>query len=229
LPSGPSRLEILNLSQSRLAVAPSLMGMTALLEVDLSRTHIRNFPSGVTSSIPKTRLDLAYTGITSIPETVELRTGFELSYALISDPASFRRLIAARRQAGTDFWLGRATHDLAIEHWMHNIPQAQRPAKVSLWGSLSNPTNIAMMAKIRDLIRTPEFQVERPLLQRRVWSFLEHFQKASLGEQDILRDIALTESSPGKMLERLEEEIKNFDPMWQHQPPHHFPKRPRLD
>jgi Leucine-rich repeat (LRR) protein len=229
LPSGPSRLEILNLSQSRLAVAPSLMGMTALLEVDLSRTHIRNFPSGVTSSIPKTRLDLAYTGITSIPETVELRTGFELSYALISDPASFRRLIAARRQAGTDFWLGRATHDLAIEHWMHNIPQAQRPAKISLWGSLSNPTNIAMMAKIRDLIRTPEFQVERPLLQRRVWSFLEHFQKASLGEQDILRDIALTESSPGKMLERLEEEIKNFDPMWQHQPPRHFPKRPRLD
>ena len=35
-------------------------------------------------------------------------------------------------------------------------------------------------------------------------------------------------SSPGKMLERLEEEMTKFDSTWQHQPPHHLPKRPRL-
>ncbi|MFG6204837.1 leucine-rich repeat domain-containing protein [Pseudomonas retamae] len=229
LQTGPSRLEILNLSQSRLTAPPSLRGMTALLEVDLSQTPIRSFPEGVTSEIPGIRLDLSYTGITSIPETVELRKGVSLSHAPISDPVTFRRLIAARRQTGTDFWLGRYTHDLVIGHWMHNVPQVQHSAKHALWAALTNQTNIAMMAKIRDLVRTPEFQVERPLLQRRVWSFLEHFKKASLGEQEVLRDLAVTEPSPGKMLDRLEEEVKKFDPTWQHQPLHHLPKRPKLD
>ncbi|TDK55113.1 leucine-rich repeat domain-containing protein [Pseudomonas moraviensis] len=229
LPGGPSRLEILDLSLSPLAVAPSLRGMTALQDVDLSQTHIRSFPEGVTSEIPKSRLSLAYTGVTSIPETVELRKGFDLSHALISDPVSFRRLIAARRQTGTDFWLGRHTHDLVIEHWMHNVPQAQRSAKIALWSWLTSQPNIEMMTKIRDLVRTPEFQVERALLQRRVWSFLEHFRKASLGEQEVLRDIALAERSPGKMLDRLEEEIRKFDSTWQNQPAHHLSKRPRLD
>ncbi|MED7665905.1 leucine-rich repeat domain-containing protein [Pseudomonas moraviensis subsp. stanleyae] len=228
LQSGPSRLQVLNLSNTPLAVAPSLRGMPALLEVDLSHTCVTTFPAGVTFETPKTRLDLSYTWINSIPEAVELRKGFNLSGTLISDPASFRRLIAARRQTGTDVWLARASNHLVIDHWMHNVPQAQRAARTSLWDSLTDQTNIAMMAKIRELVRTPEFQVERALLQRRVWSFLEHFHKSSLGEQDALRDIALTEPSPGRMLERLEEEIKNFDSSWQHQPSHHLPKRPRL-
>lgn len=229
LQNGPSRLEILNLSQTPLAIAPSLQGMTALLEVDLSRTRINSFPDGVTPEIPRTRLDLAYSLIRSIPETVELRTELDLTGALISDPASFRRLIAARRQTGKDFWLGKSSHDLVIDHWMHNIPQAQHAAKIALWGSLTHQTNIAMMKKIRDLIRTPEFLVERALLQRRVWSFLEHFEKASLGEQETLREIAFAEPSPGRMLERLEEETRKFDPTAQHQPLHHLPKRPRFD
>jgi Leucine-rich repeat (LRR) protein len=228
LPNGPRRLEVLKFEHSRLAVAPSLGGMTALLEVDLGHTHITRFPEGVTSTIPKTRLSLVYNRITSIPETVELRKGFELEGALISDPVSLRRLIAARRQTGIDFWLRDWQADLGINHWLHNVPQAQHPGKYGLWGSLASPLNSVMMVKIRKLVRTPEFLVERALLQRRVWSFLEHFQKVSLGEQDGLRDIALTEPSPGKMLDRLEEEIKKFDPDWQNQPRHHLPKHPKL-
>ena len=227
-PNGPTRLEVLNFVESPLAVAPSLRGMTALLEVDLGRTHITRFPEGVTSEIPKTRLSLIYTGITSIPETIELRKGFELQGTRISDPVSLRRLIAARRQTGIDLWLGGTQAYLGINHWLHNVPPAQHLEKVDLWASLTYPTNITMMGKIRDLIRTPEFLVERPLLQRRVWSFLEHFQKTSLGEREVLRDIAETESSPGKMLDRLEEEIKKFAPDWQNEPLHHLPKHPRL-
>ena len=227
--SGPSRLEILNLSQSRLAVAPSLRGMTALREVDLSRTQVGKFPDGVTSQIPKTRLDLVYTRITAIPESIELRKGFDLSGTLISDAASHRRLIAARRQTATDIWLGRIDNDLGINHWMHNVPQVQHAEKNALWGSLSGQANVTLREKIRDLVRTPEFQVERQLLQRRVWSFIEGFQKASLGEKERLREIAGVEPSPGKMLDELEEEMHKFDPTWQHQPPHHLPKRPRLE
>lgn len=226
---GSSQLEVLKIHNSPLLVAPSLRGLTALLEVDLSRTSIRSFPEGVTSEIPKTRLDLVYTNIESIPETIELRKGFDLSSNPISDPASLRRLIAARRQTGTDIWLGRIQMDLGINHWMHAVPQAQHAEKVLLWGALSTQANVTMMRKISALARTPEFLVERALLQRRVWSFLEHFQKAGLGEQETLRDIAVTEPGPGKMLDNLEEEIKKFDPTWQHQPPHHLPKRPRLD
>jgi len=226
--NGPSRLETLNLSQTPLAQAPSLRGMRSLLEVDLSHTQIKDFPDGVTSENPVVSLDLSYTGITSIPDSVEIRAGFELTGTLLSDPVTFRRLIAARRQTGTDFWLGRTLYDLVIDHWMHNVPQEQHAAKASLWVSLINPTNIPMMRKIRDLVRTPEFQVERSLLQRRVWAFFEHFQRASLGEQETLRDIAFAEPSPGKMLDRLEEEIRKFDPTWQNPPSHHLLKPGRV-
>ncbi|WP_353188646.1 hypothetical protein [Pseudomonas sp.] len=229
LQNGPSRLEILNLSESRLAVAPSLRGMTALREVDLHRTRIREFPDGVTSDIPRTRLNLAYTAIRAIPETIELRKGFDLTGSLIADPASLRRLIAARRQTGTDLWLGRIEADLADSPWLHHVPQTQRAEKSALWDSFVLQANPAMIKQLRNLVRTPEFQVERLLLQRRFWSFIESFQKASVGEQESLLNIASTEPSPGKMLDRLEEEVRRFDPTWQNQPPHHVPERPRFE
>ncbi|MBC8997468.1 hypothetical protein IAI51_13100 [Pseudomonas sp. N40(2020)] len=227
--SGPLRLEVLNFADCPLVVAPSLRGMTALREVDLSRTQINRFPEGVTSEIPKTSLNMVYSRIVSIPETIELRKGFELRGTPITDPASLRRLIAARRQTGTDIWLGIFLNDLGINHWLHNVPQAQQSGKFALWNSLNSQANSTMMEQIRHLVRTPEFQVERQLLQRRVWSFLERFEKASLGEQGSLLEIAATEPSPGKMLERLEEEIRKFDHTWQNQPPHHLPKRPKLE
>ncbi len=229
LQSGPSRLQILNLSESRLAVAPSLQGMPALREVDLNRTRIRSFPDGVTSDIPTTCLNLAFTWITSIPETIELRKGFDLTGNPIADPASLRRLIAARRQTGTDLWLGGVQPDMGIHRWMHNVPQTQHAEKSALWDSFVLQANSTMMNQLRNLVRTPEFQVERLLLQRRVWSFIESFQKASEGERGSLLDIASTEPSPGKMLDRLEEEVRRFDPTWQNQPPHHVPERPRFE
>ncbi|QRK84712.1 leucine-rich repeat domain-containing protein [Pseudomonas granadensis] len=229
LANGPTQLEVLNLSHNPLAVAPSLRGMPALTEVDLSRTLIQNFPEGVTSELPKTRLDLAFTSILAIPDTVELRTAIELDGARITDPTSLRRLIAARRQTGRDVWLDREHPGSGINHWLHNVPATQHFEKIALWNALAGQENLTMMRRFAELVRTPEFRVERPLLQRRVWSFLEHFKEASLGEQEALRDMAVTEPSPGKMLDRLEEEIKNFDPTWQHQPPHHLPKRPKLD
>ena len=85
------------------------------------------------------------------------------------------------------------------------------------------------MEKVRDLVLTPEFQVERSILQRRVWSFLEHFKDSDLSEQEVLRNIAVTEPSPGNMLDKLEDEMKKFDHTWQHQPPHHLPKHPKLN
>lgn len=228
LPNGPTRLEVLNLSHNPLVVAPTLRGMPALVEVDLSRTFIQHFPEGVTFEVPKTRLDLSLTSILSIPETVELRTGIELDGARISDPTSLRRLIAARRQTDRDVWLDRGHPGVGINHWLHNVPAAQHFTKIALWNSLADQENSPMMRRFAELVRTPEFVVERPLLQRRVWSFLAHFKKTSLGEQEVLRDMAVTEPSPGKMLDRLEEEIKKFDPTWQHQPLHQLPKHPKL-
>lgn len=228
-PTGPLRLEVLNLSDNRwLAVPPTLTGLTALREVDLSRTPINRFPEGVTSGIPKTSLNLAYSRIASIPQTIELRKGFDLTATPISDPVDFRRLIAARRATGVDIWLAGFQAYGGGNHWMHNVPQAQIAEKNTLWNSLATQENSAMMEQFRNLLRTPEFRVERPLLQRRVWTFLEFFQKTSLGEQARLRDMAIAETSPGKMLERLEDEINKSDPRWQNPPLHHLPKRPRL-
>jgi hypothetical protein len=44
-----------------------------------------------------------------------------------------------------------------------------------------------------------------------------------------MTDILINEPSPGKMLDRLEAAIREYDAGRQNQPLHHLPKRPRLD
>ena len=235
LPSGvdasdvASKLEVVRLGGNPLSISPPLKTMTAVQELDLSSSRLDRFPEGITAEIPRKVLNLANNRIASIPESVELRAGFNLAGNPITDPVSLRRLIAARRETGIDIWLDGVSADQGINHWMHNVPEAQRPEKIALWEALAVQENSTMLEHIRNLVRTPEFQVERQILQRRVWSFLEFFQKTSLVEQSRLRDMAAAETSPGKMLERLEEEINKSDPQWQNQPFHHLPKRPRFE
>ncbi|VVO65240.1 hypothetical protein PS874_00875 [Pseudomonas fluorescens] len=229
---GPLRLEVLKLGDNRIWVAPSLRGMTALRELDLGNTGIDRFPEGITSEIPKTNLDLSNNDIASIPEHIEIRKGFELRFNPITDPSTLRRLIFARRQTGTDIWLGTGDADLTVNLWLRNVPQDQIPDKLTLWDSVF-PVSEGPLApnkmKIRELSRTPEFQVERQILQRRVWAFLERFAEADQDERVQLTQILRNEPSPGQMLDKLEEELRKYDAGRQNQPPHHLPKRPRLD
>ncbi|MED7665904.1 leucine-rich repeat domain-containing protein [Pseudomonas moraviensis subsp. stanleyae] len=228
--NGPSRMQILMLSNNSLREAPSLEAMPDLHVVFLQNNQISRFPEGVTSRIPRFHLGLESNRIESIPETLELREAFHLSRNPINDPASLRRLLAARRQTGTDIWLGDNETNLGINHWLNNIPQEQQQPRNVLWTTLAtDQANASLMAKIQNLVRTPEFRVERHILQRRVWSFLEHLRAASPDEQSTLREIAASESSPGKMLDRLEEETRKFDPAWQNDPRHDPPKRRRLE
>jgi hypothetical protein len=227
--SGPSRLEVLKLAQNPLSVAPSLKGMTALQELDLSSTGIDSFPEGITSTIPGKVLNLENNRIVSIPESIELRTGFHLSGNPITDPASLRRLIRARRETGSDIWLSEESIDPSAYLWLRNVPQEQIPKKLALWDRQVGAVGSPMMRPIRMLSSTPEFHVERQLLQRRVWSFLEIYDKADISERARLDTIALNEPSPGKMLERLEDELRTNDPGRQNQPLHHLSKRPKLD
>jgi hypothetical protein len=231
--NGPMRLEVLRLGANSLFVAPSLRGMAALQEVDLSNTRIDRFPEGITSEIPKTKLKLVGNDIESIPESLELRKGFDLAHNPISDPASLRRLISARRQTGTDVWLGEGSTDLSANLWLRNVPQAQIPDKLALWDRWSSFPESDMMLRIRHLSRTPEFQIERMLLQRRVWAFLKSFDKADPVEQAHLRVVAgsfmRNEPILGLMLDKLEAEIQKFDAWRQHSPLHHSLKRPKLE
>jgi len=227
--NGPKGLEVLKLGENSLFDAPSLEGMSKLRELDLSSTEIDKFPDGITSEIPATVLNLANNRIRSIPESVELRAGFNLTGNPITDPASLRRLIFARRQTGTDIWLGVESVDTSADLWLRHVPHAQAPEKLALWDRLNSFSESSLFSRIRNLSRTPEFFVERQLLERRVWAFLESFEKAGAVERSRFRDVARKETSPGKMLERLEEEIKALDPGRQNQPLHHLPKRPRLD
>ncbi|OKO47442.1 leucine-rich repeat domain-containing protein [Pseudomonas sp. BTN1] len=229
----PLQLEILRLSGNNLRVAPSLRGMTALHEVDLTNTGIDRFPEGITSEIPSTRLILRDNHIASIPESIELRKGFDLRGNSINDPVSLRRLIAARRQTGTDIWLGAPNNDRTINLWLRNVPQAQIPNKSALWLSFANDSaNQVLMEQIRALSRTPEFLVERQLLQRRVWTFLENFNEASAGAREEMRAIAdagnASPQSLAGMFERLETIIREHDAGRQNLPMYPLPKRPRL-
>ncbi|WP_045121563.1 hypothetical protein [Pseudomonas sp. GM16] len=102
------------------------------------------------------------------------------------------------------------------------------PEKLKLWDSFGGAASDVING-IRKLSRTPEFHVEHPLLQRRVWWFLDAYTKAEPSEQARMRDILLNEPSPGKMLDRLEAQIREYDSGRQNQPLHHLPKRPKLD
>ncbi|MFI8221957.1 leucine-rich repeat domain-containing protein [Pseudomonas sp. NPDC085632] len=226
--NGPLRLEVLKLSHNRLSVAPSVKGMTALKELDLSNSGIDRFPEGITNEIPGKVLNLANNRITSIPESVELRAGFNLIGNPITDPASHRRLIHARIKIGIDIWLGDASHDRSANLWLRNVPPGKElTEKLKLWDSFGPDSRL--LDAIRQLSRTPEFHVEYLLLQRRVWSFLKIYGERGSGEQARLDNILLTERSPGKMLDRLEAEIREYDSGRQNPPLHHLPKRPRLD
>ncbi len=226
--NGPLRLEVLKLGHNPLSVAPSVKGMTALQELDLSYAGLDRFPEGITNEIPGKVLNLANNRITSIPESIEIRAGFELSGNPITDPASLRRLIHARISTGTDIWLGEQSNDRSANLWLRNVPQGKELAeKLMLWDSFGSHSDL--MRSIWQLSRTPEFHVEYPLLQRRVWWFLKIYSERGPDEQTRLNHIALTERSPGKMLDRLEAEIREYDSGQQNQPLHHLPKRPRLD
>ncbi|QHC98649.1 hypothetical protein PspR84_01990 [Pseudomonas sp. R84] len=222
--SGPSSLEILRLGDNALSVAPSLKAMTALQELDLSNMRLDRFPEGITPEIPGKVLNLANNRITSIPESVELRAGFNLIGNPITDPASLRRLIRARIKTDSDIWLGAESNDSSANLWLQHVPAGEVPKKLELWDSVGH-----LSGGLRKLSRTPEFHVEYPLLQRRVWWFLEVYVKADAGEKARLTDILINEPSPGKMLDRLEAEIRENDSGRQNQPLHHLPKRPKLD
>ena len=226
--NGPSRLEALRLGDNTLSAAPSLKAMTALQELDLSNTGLDSFPEGITSEIPAKVLNLANNRITSIPESVELRAGFNLIGNPITDPASLRRLIHARITTGTDIWLGVESNDRSANLWLRNVPPLELSEKLKLWDSFGGAASDVLNG-IRKLSRTPEFHVEHPLLQRRVWWFLDIYTKAEPSEQARMKDILLNEPSPGKMLDRLEAQIREYDSGRQNQPLHHLPKRPKLD
>jgi Leucine-rich repeat (LRR) protein len=224
--NGPLRLEVLKLSNNPLSVAPSITRLTALQELDLSFAGLDKFPEGITNEIPKKKLNLANNRITSIPESIEIRAGFNLLGNPITDPASLRRLIHARITTGTDIWLGNESNDHSANLWLRNVPPGQElTEKLQLWGSFDPHSRL--MGAMRRLSQTPEFHVEYPLLQRRVWSFLKIYSERIPGEQAQLDNILTFEWSPGKMLDRLEAEIRKNDPGRQNQPLHHLPKRPR--
>nr|WP_315434807.1 leucine-rich repeat domain-containing protein [uncultured Pseudomonas sp.] len=235
LPSGldaidvASKLEVLRLGGNPLSISPSLEHMTALQELDLSNTRLQRFPEGITDRIPARELNLADNHIRSIPESVELRAGFNLIGNPIMDPASLRRLIRARVETGTDIWLGQESSDVTADLWLRNVPQEQIAEKQALWDRHNAAMPLAVTGILRRLSRTPEFHVERPLLQRRVWWFLEMYDSAEVNERARLDAILYTETSPGRMLDRLENEIRSYDGGRQSQPLHPLPKRPRFE
>jgi len=225
---GPKHLEVLKLADNPLHFAPSVKTLTALRELDLSNTGLEKFPEGITPQLPTTVLDLSNNRIKSIPESVELRAGFNLNGNPINDPSSLRRLIHARIKTGSDIWLAEQHTDRSAALWLRNVPQAQAAEKGRLWDSFEGPWS-TLLNGIRTLSRTPEFHVERPLLQRRVWRVLENFSQADAVERAWLSTIVEFESSPGKMLDWLEAEIRKYDGGRQNPPLHHGPKRPRLE
>jgi hypothetical protein len=235
LPSGletidvASKLEVLRLGGNPLANSLSLENMTALQELDLSNTRLQRFPEGITDRIPAKELNLADNHIRSIPESVELRAGFNLIGNPVTDPASLRRLIRARVETGTDIWLGQESSDVSADLWLRNVPQEQIAEKQALWDRHNAAMPLAVTGILRRLSRTPEFHVERPLLQRRVWWFLEIYDGADVNERARLDAILHTETSPGRMLDRLENEIRSYDGGRQNQPLHPPSKRPRLE
>lgn len=239
--AGLTRLQELHLGDNPLGMPPAIGGMTELRRLDLSETGITGFPAGVTRDIPSQRLNLANNDIHTIPSSVALREGINLSDNPISDPDSLRRLISYRRQTGTDLWLNtRMEYFSQPDVWLADLPPAQVAGKTALWNRLANAPDTAIFARrFNALPRSPDYLLGREFgpesgaqrLRRRVWSMLEKVANADEVHRAHLCRLAELDpkGSAGALLEKLEHETLKYEAWRRQEPMYQLPKRPRLE
>jgi Leucine-rich repeat (LRR) protein len=171
-------LQALDLSDNPLNVAPVLLGMDKLREVNLRNTRITTCPIGIMDEPYLTSLDLRDNHISRVPQVVLnqaiARGRVKLWGNPLTDEDTLLRIVRHRELTGINLWLAEpgASYGSATD-WLREGDEALRQTRALIWQRLkARPSSTGFLRVMDGLSLTADFRVSYLDLQARVWRLL---------------------------------------------------------
>jgi hypothetical protein len=194
-----SHLQSLDLSENPLGVSPLLLGMNELRQVCLRRTAISTCPVGILDEPYLTLLDLRDNRITRIPPAV-VRQAIAPGRVLLwnnplTDEDTLQRLVSHRQQTGINLWLREVPQDYGDARvWLRDSTPAQLQSRSMTWQRLAaGPMGSRFLRVMDGVSLTPEFLLDYPPLQARVWRMLGEADASDEMFAHLARDLEASE------------------------------------
>ncbi|MGH8389254.1 MAG: dermonecrotic toxin domain-containing protein [Pseudomonas sp.] len=171
-------LQSLNLSDNPLNVAPVLLGMKKLRQIDLRNTGITTCPIGIKDEPYLTSLDLRDNRISRVPQAILnqaiARDRVRLWGNPLTDEDTLLRIVKHREQTGINLWLAEPGANYgSVTDWLREGDEGLRQARALIWQRLeARPSGAGFLRVVDGLSLTADFRVNYPDLQARVWRLL---------------------------------------------------------
>lgn len=153
--------------------------MNDLRRLNLNNTRITRCPLGIREDPYMISLNMRDNRIARVPQAV-INQAVSVDRVLLwgnplTDEDTLRRLISHREQTGINLWLSAPGADYGQPTaWLRDCDEALQQSRQALWQRLAGkPSGTRFLSAIDRLSLTPDFQVDYPLLQARVWRLLE--------------------------------------------------------
>lgn len=171
-------LQSLDLSDNPLGIPPIVLGMNQLRTLNLSNTRITSCPIGIGDQPYLTSLDLSENQIRRVPQAV-LNQAIAPDRVLLwnnplTDEDTLQRLVTHRQQTGINLWLNAPGPEYAgPAAWLTGMEAGQQGPRLQVWNSVALKTRgRRLLGTMSTLTLTPDFVVNYPELQARVWQLL---------------------------------------------------------
>ncbi|MFJ2689997.1 dermonecrotic toxin domain-containing protein [Pseudomonas sp. NPDC087336] len=171
-------LQALDLSDNPLDIPPVVLGMNQLRSLNLRNTRITRCPVGIMDQPYLTTLDLRDNQIQRVPQAV-LDQAIAPDRVLLwnnplTDEDTLQRLVTHRQQTGINLWLSAPRPEYSEPTvWLAGIEAQQSGPLLQVWHSVAlKPRGMRLLGTVNTLTLTPDFLVNYPDLQARVWQLL---------------------------------------------------------
>lgn len=190
-------LQSLDLGNNPLGTPPVVIGMNQLRVLRLDDTRITTCPIGIMDQPYLDLLDLRNNRIQRVPQAVMnqaiARDRVLLWNNPITDEDTLRRFVDHRQKTGVNLWLSAAGNGYGDPAaWLRDLEQGRRNARLQMWQRLAlRPRGGRFLGCMNTLTLTPDFQVNYPDLQARVWHLLAQADASGELWGRLTRDVAL--------------------------------------
>ncbi|AWY39501.1 hypothetical protein DKY63_06120 [Pseudomonas putida] len=192
-----TNLQSLDLGNNPLGAPPVVIGMSQLRVLRLDDTQITSCPIGIMDQPYLDALDLRNNRIHRVPQSV-LNQAVARDRVLlwgnpITDEDTLRRLVSHRENTGLNLWLSAPGNNYADPAaWLRDMDQGRHDAHLQIWQRLAlKPRGGRFLGTMNTLTLTPDFQVNYPELQARVWRLLTHADASQELWGRLTQDVAL--------------------------------------
>lgn len=214
-----SNLRTLDLSENPLGIPPVLLGMDQLREVNLRNTGIASCPIGIRDQPYLTKLDLRDNLISRVPPAIIKQAVAQDRVQLwgnpLTDEDTLKRLIDYRQRTGINLWLSKPGPDYGeVTGWLTGLDEQQRSARSAIWQRLAaRPSGARFLRTMDGLSLTPDYRVDFPELQARVWRLLGETDASDELWGRMSRDVEVADDdaeNPMALLTVLENRAKSY-------------------